>query len=85
MFPNEARLRDMTYGMTIHYDVDVEFMDILDENEEPAIVGGPPSPRSGPSTTATADVSRAQASPPRRSLRRTQPPRMYPGSRGVLV
>jgi DNA-directed RNA polymerase II subunit RPB2 len=40
MFPNEARLRDMTYGMTIHYDVDVEFTDILDEDEEPAIVGG---------------------------------------------
>ena len=25
MFPNEARLRNMTYGITIHYDVDVEF------------------------------------------------------------
>lgn len=25
MFPNEARLQNMTYGMTIHYDVDVEF------------------------------------------------------------
>jgi DNA-directed RNA polymerase II subunit RPB2 len=25
MFPNEARLRNMTYGTTIHYDVDVEF------------------------------------------------------------
>ena len=22
MFPNEARLRNMTYGMTIHYDID---------------------------------------------------------------
>ena len=30
MFPNEARLRNMSYGMTIHYDVDVEF-DIVDE------------------------------------------------------
>ena len=25
MFPNEARLRNMSYGITIHYDVDVEF------------------------------------------------------------
>jgi DNA-directed RNA polymerase II subunit RPB2 len=25
MYPNEARLRNMTYGITIHYDVEVEF------------------------------------------------------------
>jgi len=25
MYPNDARLRNMTYGLTIHYDVDVEF------------------------------------------------------------
>ena len=25
MFPNEARLRNMTYGFTIHYDLEVEF------------------------------------------------------------
>ena len=25
MYPNEARLRNMTYGLSIHYDVDVEF------------------------------------------------------------
>lgn len=25
MYPNEARLQNMSYGMTIHYDVDVEF------------------------------------------------------------
>jgi len=25
MYPNKARLRNMTYGLTIHYDVDVEF------------------------------------------------------------
>jgi DNA-directed RNA polymerase II subunit RPB2 len=25
MYPNQARLRNMTYGFTIHYDVDVEF------------------------------------------------------------
>jgi DNA-directed RNA polymerase II subunit RPB2 len=26
MFPNEARLRNMTYGITIHYDVEVDFI-----------------------------------------------------------
>ena len=26
MFPNDARLRNMTYGITIHYDVDVDFI-----------------------------------------------------------
>jgi len=26
MYPNEARLKNMTYGMTIHYDVEVEFI-----------------------------------------------------------
>ena len=31
MYPNEARLRNMTYGITIHYDVDVEFI-FLKEN-----------------------------------------------------
>ena len=25
MYPNEARLRNMTYGITVHYDVEVEF------------------------------------------------------------
>ena len=25
MFPNEARLRNMSYGFTIHYDVEVDF------------------------------------------------------------
>ena len=25
MYPNEARLRNMTYGITIHYDVELEF------------------------------------------------------------
>lgn len=23
--PNEARLRDMTYAMTVHYDVEIEY------------------------------------------------------------
>ncbi len=40
MFPNEARLRNMDYSMTIHYDVDVEFIDILKDGEEPEMVGG---------------------------------------------
>ena len=39
MFPNEARLRNMTYGMTIHYDVEVEIIDILEPGEMPRVVG----------------------------------------------
>ena len=30
MYPNDARLRNMTYGTTIHYDVDVEFVYYVD-------------------------------------------------------
>lgn len=33
MYPNEARLRNMTYGFTIHYDVDIEFTIITDGTE----------------------------------------------------
>ena len=39
MFPNEARLRNMTYGMTIHYDIDIEYIDLLEEGEAPNIEG----------------------------------------------
>ena len=38
MYPNEARLRNMTYAMTIHYDVEIEFIDILEEGEQPTPV-----------------------------------------------
>ena len=38
MYPNEARLRNMTYGMTIHYDVEVEYIDILEDGEMPRAV-----------------------------------------------
>ena len=37
MFPNEARIRNMTYGMTIHYDIDIEIIDILEEGENPQL------------------------------------------------
>ena len=40
MFPNEARLRNMTYGMTIHYDIDIEYIDILNDGDKPTLVGG---------------------------------------------
>ena len=33
MYPNDARLRNMTYGMTIHYDVDIEYKIIGKDNE----------------------------------------------------
>jgi DNA-directed RNA polymerase II subunit RPB2 len=33
MYPNDARLRNMTYGTTIHYDVDVEFIYYKDDQK----------------------------------------------------
>ena len=39
MYPNEARLRNMTYGMTIHYDVEIEFVNHLRPGERPAVPG----------------------------------------------
>ena len=41
MYPNEARLRNMTYAMTIHYDIEVEYVNILEDDEAPVpVVGG---------------------------------------------
>lgn len=40
MFPNEARLRNMTYGMTIHYDIEIEYINILKPGEQPSVIGG---------------------------------------------
>lgn len=40
MYPNEARLRDMNYAMTIHYDVELEFIDKLMPGEMPTVIGG---------------------------------------------
>jgi DNA-directed RNA polymerase II subunit RPB2 len=39
MYPNEARLRNMTYGMTVHYDIEIEFIRILEPGQTPNIVG----------------------------------------------
>ena len=34
MFPNDARLRNMTYGVTIHYDVEVDFIYYVAEEKK---------------------------------------------------
>ena len=40
MYPNDSRLRNISYSMTIHYDVEVVFSKILKPGEEIPIVGG---------------------------------------------
>ena len=40
MYPNDGRLRSISYNMTIHYDVEVVFTKILKPGEELPIVGG---------------------------------------------
>lgn len=42
MYPNEARLRNMTYGMTIHYDVEVEYIEILRDGAKPSVIHDEP-------------------------------------------
>jgi DNA-directed RNA polymerase II subunit RPB2 len=39
MIPNEARMRNMNYSMTIHYDIEVEYIRLLEPGEEPILVG----------------------------------------------
>jgi len=39
MLPNEARMRNMNYSMTIHYDVELEFVDKLMPGEVPTVIG----------------------------------------------
>jgi len=39
MYPNEARLRNMTYSMTVQYDVEIEYIYILENGELPKAVG----------------------------------------------
>jgi DNA-directed RNA polymerase II subunit RPB2 len=39
MFPNEARLRNMNYSMTVHYDIEVEFIDTLLPGQLPTVIG----------------------------------------------
>jgi DNA-directed RNA polymerase II subunit RPB2 len=37
MYPNDARLRNMTYGISIHYDVDIDFIYYTDTGEKTVV------------------------------------------------
>ena len=39
MFPNEARLCNLTYEMNIHYDIEVEYINNLDDGEMGSLEG----------------------------------------------
>ena len=46
MFPNDARLRNMTYGVTIHYDVEVEVFNDQGDSDRASVtifVNSPPT------------------------------------------
>ena len=63
MYPNEARLRNMTYGVTIHYDVEVEFDNVIQtlaeeqEQEEEGGGGGEQKKGSGKAVSAEKTVT----------------------------
>ena len=40
MFPNESRLRNITYSMTVHYDIEIEFLNILPAESLESITEG---------------------------------------------
>jgi DNA-directed RNA polymerase II subunit RPB2 len=40
MYPNDSRLRNMSYSMTIHYDVEIVFKKVLKDGESPIVIGG---------------------------------------------
>lgn len=39
MIPNEARMRNMTYAMTVHYDIEIEYIRLLEPGEDPILIG----------------------------------------------
>ena len=62
MFPNEARLRNMTYGMTVHYDIEVEYTTILEAGEQPDAINTNIGTSGGSGTDAQESGTYAQES-----------------------